>query len=197
MKILAPGLAALLAAVTLLAAVPLLALAQEPAPAPPSAPAADAPTVVFVLRHAEALPSSAAEPDPALAEAGAARARTLARLLSEAGATHLFASEFSRTQATLAPLAAATGLAVEVVPAGDAARQVAALRALPPGSVAVVAGHSNTVSVLVAKLGGEMRDLVDDARYGAMLPHEAHDRIAEVVLPAAGPPRTIELRYGD
>jgi phosphohistidine phosphatase SixA len=178
---------------TLLAAVPLVSR-QEAAPA--------LPVVVFLLRHAEALPSSAAERDPALAEAGEARARTLARLLGAAGVTHLFASEYARTQATLAPLAAETGLAVAVVPASAAERQIAELRALPAGSVAVVAGHSNTVPGLARALAGEtMRALVDEPGHGLVLPHEAHDRIAQVILPAdpeaGAATRMIELRYGD
>jgi broad specificity phosphatase PhoE len=162
---------------------------QEDAPEPP--------VLVVVLRHAEAESSTAGERDPELSEAGAERAAVLARLLGEAGVTHLFASEYQRTQATLAPLADALELEVVVVPARDSAAQVASLRALPPGAVAVVAGHSNTVPTLARELGGEMRDLVEQPGHGTVLPHEAYDRIAQVVLPAGGGAgRMIELRYG-
>lgn len=184
MKILATLLA-------LLASVPLVLAHQDSAPPEP--------TVVFLLRHAEALPKSASERDPALAEAGEKRAATLAKLLGSAGATHLFASEYVRTQSTLAPLAEATGLEVTVVPAGKPDRQLQLLRDLPAGSIAVVAGHSNTVPALAGSLGVEMSGLVDQPPYGRILPHEAYDRIAQVVLPAGedAAVKLIELAYGD
>jgi len=162
--------------------------AAEPAP----------PTVVFLLRHAEADGGTQGDRDPALAEAGTERARELARLLGVAGVTHLFASEYQRTQLTLAPLAEALEHEVVVLSARDADAQIAALRELPAGSVAVVAGHSNTVPQLAAKLGVTMRDTVEQQGYGTVLPHDAYDRIAEVILPAGGAPaRLVELRYGE
>jgi len=176
---------------TLLASLVLLVGAAQVQDAPKQ------PVVVFLVRHAEAQPSTSTERDPALTAEGRVRAAALARLLGEAGVTHLFASELQRTQATLAPLAEALDLDVVVVPARDSAEQLAALRALPAGSVAVVAGHSNTVPGLARGLGQEMRDLVEQPGQGAVLPHEAYDRIAQVILPTeGGAARTIELRYG-
>jgi phosphohistidine phosphatase SixA len=163
--------------------------------------APEPPVVVFLLRHAEARPTTPSDQDPALTPEGEARAAALARLLGEAGVTHLFASELARTQATLAPLAAKLGLQAVVVPARDTADQVAALRALAPGSVAVVAGHSNTIPALARALGPEMGGLTAEPGRAAVLPHAAYDRIAEVILPSgsaagAGAVRMIELRYG-
>lgn len=162
-----------------------------------SAPAV--PVSVFLLRHAETAADTRTEPDPDLSEAGRERAAALGRLLGHAGVTRLYASEFRRTRATLEPLATAVGLEVESVPAAEAARLVERLRALPPGSVAVVCGHSNTVPALVTALGGALEDLETHPSAGAVLPHDAFDRLALVVLPSGEPaaPRTIELRYGD
>lgn len=179
----------------------LLACKPAAAPAPAQAPDATssqpqaAATTVIVVRHGE---KAADDPrDPSLAPAGEARARALAQLLAQAGVTHLFATEFRRTQATLRPLADATGREIAVVPAADGQALLAAIRALPAGSVAVVAGHSNTVPGLVDALGGAARGAVSGPA-GPQLPDDAYDRLFVLVVPSA--PRastaTLELRYG-
>ena len=189
----------------LLLAAPLFAcapaVAQTPAPAAPEAQAGPqpsaaraAPTTVILVRHGE---KAADDPkDPGLSPIGEARARSLAALLAGAGVTHCFATELRRTQATLRPLAAAAGLEISVVPAADPRALVAALRGLPPGSVAAVAGHSNTVPAIVAALGGRARGTVDGPA-GPMLPDDAYDRLFVVTVPAAQgePATTLELRY--
>jgi phosphohistidine phosphatase SixA len=148
------------------------------------------PVSVFLVRHAETAASTRQVRDPELSEEGRLRAHELARLLSQAGVTHLFASEFVRTGATLAPLAEQLGLEVRIVPAAESEQQVQALRALPAGSVAVLAGHSNTVPELVVALGGELAEPIE---------HEQYQRVFLVTLPrhADGAPKAIELRYGD
>jgi len=174
---------------------------QDGAPAA-SAAAAErvAPVTVFLVRHAE---KGAGDPaDPELSEAGAARAAELARVLGEVAVTHLVASEYRRTQATLAPLAEACGVAVEVAPARDGRALAARLAALPAGSVAVVCGHSNTVPQLVDLLVHEGHT-PPDGNASPNLPESAHDSLFQVVLPPAGveqhvrlAPRVLELRYG-
>lgn len=179
----------------------LLACRPAAAPAPPHASSATrsepqaAATTVIVVRHGE---KAADDPrDPSLSPAGEARARALAGLLAQAGVTHLFATEFRRTQATLGPLASATGREVAVVPAADGGALLAAIRALPAGSVAVVAGHSNTVPGLVDALGGAARGAVAGPA-GPQLPDDAFDRLFVLVVPSApgAPASTLELRYG-
>ena len=184
-----------------LAADPALQGAAAPAEGlqtaePPARPVASSRTVIL-LRHAEK--GSDDRRDPSLSEAGEARARALARLLSKAGVTQLFASEYKRTQATLAPLAAALDVPVVAHPASDSAGLVRRLRALPPGSVAVVAGHSNTVPELAAALGAALPALSETPR-GAMLAEEEYDRLfvlSFLATPAPGAPALLELRYGD
>ncbi len=153
------------------------------------------PTTVFLLRHAEKGTDDAR--DPELSETGTLRAESLALLLEHAGVTHLYASEFRRTQATLAPLAKLFGLEVEVVSARSPDDQVAALRALPAGSVAVVAGHSNTTPTLVRGLGGEAGRLTS-SRSGEAIGKDEYGRLFVVVLPPQEREvavQTLELAY--
>jgi len=157
-----------------------------------------APITVVVVRHAE---KAAGGSDPELTQEGAERAAALARTLGHAGVTHVFASEFKRTQLTVAPLAAATGLEVQVVSAREPDAQREAIEALPGGSVVVVAGHSNTVPGLVAALGGEIEELEQHERYGPMLGDDQYDRLFVVTASessdGARVVSTLELRYGE
>ena len=93
--------------------------------APQIAPAA--PALVILVRHAEkeATPAD----DPGLTLAGRQRAEELGRVVaawrvSGARVRALFASEAKRTQETLSPLAAATGLKVTAVDGKDTATLV-------------------------------------------------------------------------
>ncbi|MBK7876402.1 MAG: histidine phosphatase family protein [Planctomycetes bacterium] len=173
--------------------------ARQGAPAPTGAEVAPArPRTVLFVRHAEK-DASGDPKDPGLSAAGSARAQALAELCGHTGATHLFASEYKRTRETLAPLAARLGVEVRVVSAAKPDELVRALDALPAGSVAVVAGHSNTVPDLVARLGGELGGLVGTGANRA-LPDDAFDRLVVVTRPAPEAKgvgvSTLELRYG-
>jgi broad specificity phosphatase PhoE len=147
--------------------------------------AQDAPLTVFVVRHAEKGPETT---DPSLTEAGTRRAAALTRTLTDARVGALFASEFKRTQETLAPLARATGLTTVVVPAGKMDDLIAQLRALPPGSRAVVASHSNLVHLIVERLSGQKVPLLTDADY---------DRLVVVTVQGDGRGQALVLRYGE
>jgi phosphohistidine phosphatase SixA len=110
------------------------------------------PKTVVLVRHAE----RAEEPkaDPVLSEDGVKRAERLAAMLKRSGVTHLVASEFQRTQQTLAPLALAANVRLQIAQASDAKAAQSAIESLPRGSLVVIAGHSNTVPVLVKLLTG-------------------------------------------
>jgi broad specificity phosphatase PhoE len=161
----------------------LLVLATLVLPAAPLAAQAQ-PVTVFVVRHGEKGPGT---PDPSLTDAGRDRAAQLARVVGDAHPTALFATEFKRTQETLAPLAAATGLPVTVILARDVDGLVAKLRALPAGSRAVVASHSNLVDQIVEKLSGVRMTALTDADY---------DRLVVVTLLDGGKGEAVVLRYG-
>ena len=146
-------------------------------------------TTIFLVRHAEAGP---ARPDPGLTESGNARAEALSDALGDAAAERLYASQFRRTQETLAPLAAAGGLEVQVdtidredTPgwAREFARRL--LRDHAGGTV-VVAGHSNTVPMVIEALGVEP---------APEIPHWQHDNLFVVHVDAAGA-RLLHLHYG-
>jgi phosphohistidine phosphatase SixA len=149
---------------------------------------------VFLVRHAEKAKDDPR--DPSLSEAGRRRASELARVLSDEPVTHLFSSEYKRTRDTLQPLAEARGIEVRLMPAGNGPELQRAILALPPGSVAVVAGHSNTVPAIAAGLGGELTGLTPHER-GDRLGDDEYDRLFVLVLTAEGRAvETLELRYG-
>lgn len=160
--------------------------ATEPAEAPiaPEADEADAavapPTVIIFVRHAEK--QSDGTRDPALTERGERRAECLGRLLKPFEADHLFSSPYARTRATIAPLAAASGLEPKVVDAGDLATWTSTLQGLPAGSRAVVAGHSNTIPALVGALGSSLSGLDDKGN----IPDDDYDRMVQVSIDGQG-----------
>ena len=145
------------------------------------------PKTVILVRHAEK--QDGETEDPRLSEAGLARAQELARVLGGAGVTHLYASEYWRTHATLEPLSLLSGAAIQSVTARDPAALVSAIGELPRGSLAVVAGHSNTVPELVRRLAPK--------REAFSIPDQDYDRMWVVTLTGpSGPSLVVELRYG-
>lgn len=191
----APLIASLLTlCAPLLWPTPLAATLQDPAAgAEVASPAPATLSTVILVRHAE---KGTDDPrDPTLNEAGLARAAALAELLGGAGVTHLFASEYRRTQDTLAPLAAALGLEVAVHPARDGAGLAGLVGSLPAGSVAVVAGHSNTIPALARALGVTPPGLID-APGGAVMDEGEYGRVFVITHAPGAPvaPRLMELR---
>ena len=166
----------LLAALTLILPVPVTGVAAQ-------APAA--PLTVFVVRHAEKGPETT---DPSLTAEGRKRAEALAQVLRDARISAAFASEFKRTQETVAPLAGAGGLTTQVVPAAALDSLVRLVRALPPGSRAVVASHSNLVHLIVERLSGVKLTPLTDLDY---------DRLVVVTVWADGRSEVVVLRYGE
>ena len=157
-----------------------------------------APRTIILVRHAEK--SGAGDPrDPELSPEGKARAEALARTLARAGVTRLVASEFKRTQATLAPLAEKLGLEVDTRPAAALDPLAAELARSEPGSVTVVAGHSNTLPTLAARLGVELSGTTSGSQ-GEQLGDDEYDRLFVVSLPPDGAPvrpSLLELSYGE
>lgn len=145
--------------------------------------------LVFIVRHAEK--ANATDADPSLSEAGKARAEALAWALHDAGVTFILVTSRKRTAETAAPLAAALELTSHVVPfgAGTAEHAVLVARAVAEqrGGAVLVVGHSNTVTAIIAALGGpRMPDLCD----------AAYANLFIVRLPVNGPPTLVRTRYG-
>lgn len=174
----------------------LFALAGVAGAQAPAAAQADGPDVteklrlpraIVLVRHAEKAVEGGA--DPALAPAGVQRAERLAQMLAASGVTHLFATEFVRTRATLEPLAKLVERPITEVSARDPKGLLSALESLPRGALAIVAGHSNTVPALVEKLsGGRAKPTIEESEY---------DRLFLVVQwgTERGAQLALELRY--
>jgi phosphohistidine phosphatase SixA len=145
------------------------------------------PKTIILVRHAE---KSTDDPrDPNLSEKGVARAQELAHLLGDAGVTHLFSSEYKRTHQTLEPLSLISGAAIQVVSAREPGALVSAIAQLPRNSVAVVAGHSNTVPGLVENLSGGEAFTLSEGDY---------DNIYVVTRTAdKGPATLLRLHFGE
>jgi phosphohistidine phosphatase SixA len=160
---------------------------QEPG-APDALAGLSYPRTIVLVRHAEKSAEPNA-PDPGLSERGVERAKRLAQLFGKSGVTHLFSSEFQRSQQTLLPLSAATKVVAQIVSAKQPDAQASALESLPRGSLAIVVGHSNTVPLLLAKLtGGQAKVQIDEA--------SEYDRIFVVTQWGAGRDSSwFELRY--
>jgi broad specificity phosphatase PhoE len=148
---------AVLAALLLLAAAPP-ALGQQ---------------AIIVVRHAEKADQST---DTALSEAGRARAAALAALLARAGVTAVYATQYRRTVQTVQPLADTLKLTVQTMPADDTAGLVARLRSQHASDVVLVAGHSNSVPEILARLGHTQAVTIADDDFSSLF----------VVVPRAG-----------
>ena len=151
----------------------LLGAAGCASPAGPPEQAVDPPaTVLYFVRHAEkaAVPAD----DPPLTAAGEARALALADTLAGVGLRAIYSSQYARTRATAAPLAARAGLDVTVLPiAGpdvDATlrAQVRQIAAETFSHRALVVGHSNTIPTMIAELTGEPMADLEDTDYGTL-----------------------------
>jgi hypothetical protein len=133
------------------AALPALLLALAVIAARSAEPAggvrAKQSTLVAIVRHAE----KAEGDDPGLTPAGKERAERLARAFARARVDALIGSDLRRTHETLAPLARAKKVRIEKIK--EPAAVARAIRALPGGSFAVVAHHSNTVREILEALG--------------------------------------------
>ncbi len=141
-------------------------------------------TTVILVRHAEK--TADAGDDPGLTEEGRARAAGLAEMLSEAGITGLYASEYRRTQQTLQPLAEALGLNVTIVSASEPDRLVAEVLSEHRGGSVVIAGHSNTLPQLIYLFSGAGAGTIDESDYRG---------IYVLSLPRFGEKRLTRLRY--
>ena len=154
-------------------------------------------TVVLLVRHAE----KAAQPadDPPLTQEGRHRAEALAGVVEDAHTTAIIKTQPRRTVQTAQPSAAALGVTPEVVPvsAGNTqqnALDVAAAVLKHPGKTVLVVGHGNTVSEIIAALGGphlpDICEQIYDKLFVMVLGKEA--RLIQSRYGAPGPPPTPE-----
>lgn len=100
--------------------------------------------------------------NPPLSAEGEAQAQDLAALLQGEKVDRIYSTDFVRTKATAAPVAATRGLQIILYTAGQEAALVKQLGVLR-GQRILVVGHSNTVDDLVNGLTNKnlMSDLPD------------------------------------
>ena len=151
------------------------------------AEAADtAPAMVILVRHAEKVIEPKSD-DPLLTPAGEKRANELARVLERAGVTAIYATEYKRTQLTVAPLAKKLGKQSVAYSSKDAKAIAKKLREAHGGEVVVVAAHSNTIPDILKELGVKNPPSLGDDEYGDLF----------VVALSGANARFSRLRYGD
>jgi phosphohistidine phosphatase SixA len=146
--------------------------------AAPAVAAAQAPAVIYLVRHAETAPDGS--DDPPLSAEGMARARRLGAMLGHAGLTHIHTTDLARTRTTARAVSEATGIPVETY---DPGRLEAFAERLRSGSgVHLVVGHSNTTPALVRLLGGAPGGAIAEDEYGrvyqlTLLPDEVRTAV--------------------
>jgi broad specificity phosphatase PhoE len=134
----------------------LLALAACATASPRPAAAPD----VYVMRHLQ----KADGPDPGLSTQGLAKAGRLAAWFGKAPPVAIYVSRTRRARETAAPLAARLGIPEQDYEPLDVAGVVARARA-ERGPVLIV-GHTNTVSEIVAALGGTKPAPIAEESFG-------------------------------
>ncbi|MEP7273398.1 MAG: phosphoglycerate mutase family protein [Acidobacteriota bacterium] len=153
------------------------------------------PTTVFLVRHAEKQATPAA--DPSLTSDGELRAKNLARALSKAGVKAIFTSQFLRTKETARPLAEAASVApvvISIQPDPSDRRKISeqSIRNLVDGiylnagGAVLVVGHSNTVPLVIAALGGGQVSEIPETEF---------DNLYVVTIYEKGKAKVAQLKY--
>ncbi|MBW8183383.1 histidine phosphatase family protein [Shewanella nanhaiensis] len=122
--------------------------------------------VVILVRHAEKQQHQGK--DPALTPAGEQRADLLRLALKEMPLSALYATPFKRTQATLKPISKSRDMVIKIMGLEGGIKKhiregAKAIKA-ETGNV-LVAGHSNTISMLITALGGPEIDKIAETDY--------------------------------
>ena len=138
-------------------------------------------TVVVVVRHGErndtqscTTPVPGGTPNPPLSVAGDERALALRHALEGTGIQAIYASELCRTQQTVDDLATLLGLPVTSIDqhapdnSGNVDDLVAQVIADNTGQKVLIAGHSETVPLIIEKLGGGTIDPITGGEFDNM-----------------------------
>lgn len=145
----------------------LIALLALSALAPAGPATAQEVTTMILVRHSEK--ATAPANDPALSPEGVQRSERLSEMLSRAGVTAVYSTDYTRTRETARPLAERLGLDIASY---DPRRENLGrwlLRRNEGGTVLVV-GHSNTTPILANALLGEDRfEQYEESDYGNLL----------------------------
>jgi broad specificity phosphatase PhoE len=130
---------------------------------------------VYVVRHAEK--SAAPADNPLLSDAGTERALSLRETLKNKKIRHIYSTNTTRTQNTVAPLAEVLHIKTVNYAARPDSNFIKTLKS--NASNQLVVGHSNTIDDVVNMLVGN-KAIPDD------LPDAAYDNLYIVKLPKSG-----------
>ena len=146
-------------------------------------------TTVIVVRHAEKNiePNN---PDPDLSPAGQARAQEIARMFGDAGVQAIYATQYKRTQQTVAPLANRLGLSVTSVDAKQSEELTRRILSNNRGQTVFVAGHNNTAPEIVNILSG-----ANGEKY-PQIPESEYDNMYIVTIYRFGKAKVLKVKYG-
>ncbi len=143
-------------------------------------------TTIILVRHAEKNiePNN---PDPDLSPAGQARAQELVRMLSAAGVTAIYATQYKRTQQTVKPLADSLVLTAGIIDSKKTPDLVKEILTAHRGQTVFVAGHNNTVPEIVGALGGGNFPVI---------PENEFDNMFIVSVYKFGRAKVVKIKYG-
>jgi len=145
-----------------------------------------APTTVILVRHAE---KSVPLGDYPLNRQGFARARELARVLGDSPIVAIYATQYMRTQQTVAPLAERLKLQVTSLQTTEhyVTDVVDRIRVDHVGQTVVIVSHRNTVPAIIEALGASPVPEITEEQY---------DRLYMVTIAPGGGSNMMSLRYG-
>jgi len=125
--------------------------------------------IIVLIRHAEK--SASSSKDPSLSPRGELRAKSLLSTLEKTQLSALIATPYRRTQETLHPMSEHRKLPVTIIDinSGITAHIDATVKAIQSqmGNV-LVAGHSNTLPLIISALGGPEIAPIDEDEYSNM-----------------------------
>jgi 2,3-bisphosphoglycerate-dependent phosphoglycerate mutase len=144
-------------------------------------------TTVILVRHAEKN-IEPDNPDPDLSPTGLLRAQGIAREFGESGIQVIYATQYKRTQQTVAPLASRLGLPITAVDARQSGELAQRILSSNRGQTVFVAGHNNTVPEIVNLLSGEKFPLIPESEY---------DNLFIVTIYRFGKAKVLRMKYGE
>ncbi len=117
-------------------------------------------TTIYLVRHAE---KESEEKNPSLTVIGRFRAENIAKTLASVGITHIFSTDYVRTQETAAPLAQLLNLDIQSY--NPSKLDEFSKYLLTINGVILVVGHSNTTPELTSLISQKTIDAIKENEY--------------------------------
>ena len=110
-------------------------------------------TNIYIVRHAEKDLSDKTNSNPDLSEAGKLRAKKLVSELKKMKFSAAYSTPYNRTQQTLKPVAEHNSIEVTSYDPKDSKALAGEVLRLYSGKNIIIAGHSNTIPVILEAFG--------------------------------------------